>query len=87
MTPVEVAIEVIGWLGALVILLSYLMVSAGRVSGQSPLFQWLNIGGAAGFVVNSGWHGALPSTVLNIVWMAIGVVTLWRLRQGRRRST
>lgn len=80
MTPIGVAIEVIGWAGALAILLSYLMVSAGRVSGQSRLFQWLNIAGAAGFVVNSGWHGALPSTVLNIIWMAIGLATLWRLR-------
>lgn len=86
MTPAEIAIEVIGWAGALVILLSYVLVSAGRVSGQSPLFQWLNIGGAAGFVINSGWHGALPSTVLNIVWMAIGVVTLWRLRQSTHRG-
>lgn len=87
MTPVELAIEIIGWAGALVILTSYLLVSAGHVSGQSRLFQWLNVAGAGGFVVNSGWHGALPSTVLNIVWMAIGLVTLWRLRQSARRST
>lgn len=76
------AIETVGWIGAGLILLAYLLVSAGRLSGQSALFQWLNIVGAAGFVVNSGWHGALPSTVLNLVWMAIGLWALWRIGRG-----
>ncbi len=75
-------IETVGWIGAGLILLAYLLVSAGRLSGQSALFQWLNIVGAAGFVVNSGWHGALPSTVLNLVWMAIGLWALWRIGRG-----
>jgi hypothetical protein len=73
------AIEIAGWSGACLILLAYLLVSAGRLSGQSAAFQWMNVIGAAGFVVNSGWHGALPSTVLNVVWLGIGAVTLWRI--------
>ena len=76
------AIEAIGWIGAGLILASYLLVSAGRLSGQSRAFQWLNVVGAAGFIVNSGWHGALPSTILNIVWLAIGLATLWRIGRG-----
>jgi len=75
-------IEIIGWAAALIILAAYLLVSAGRLSGQSPAFQWMNVAGAAGFIVNSGYHGALPSAVLNIAWAAIGLVTLARL--GRR---
>ncbi|MBA4047951.1 MAG: hypothetical protein C0476_05340 [Sphingomonas sp.] len=76
-------IEIIGWAAALLILASYLLVSAGRLSGQSPVFQWMNVIGAAGFILNSGWHGALPSAVLNIAWMAIGLVTLISLARGR----
>jgi hypothetical protein len=76
---VGVAIEIVSWAGAGLILLAYLLVSAGRLSGQSAAFQWMNVIGAAGFVVNSGWHGALPSTVLNIIWLAIGAVTLFRI--------
>lgn len=75
----ELLIEAIGWAGALVILGSYILVSSGRLSGRSAVFQWLNVAGSAGFVINSGWHGALPSTVLNVVWMAVGLFTLWRL--------
>lgn len=78
----ELLIEACGWLGALLILGSYILVSLGRLSGQSATFQWLNVVGAAGFVVNSGWHGAIPSTALNVVWMGVGLATLWRIGRG-----
>ncbi len=84
MTPaVTIAVETAGWIGAGLILVAYLLVSAGRLSGQSAMFQGMNIVGAAGFVINSGAHGALPSTVLNVIWMGIGAVTLWRTRRQR----
>ena len=70
------AIEAIGWAGAVTILAAYLLVSSGRLTGQSAAFQWMNVAGAAGFIVNSGWHGAVPSTALNVVWMLIGLATL-----------
>lgn len=80
------AIEIIGWAAALLILASYLLVSTGRLSGTSPAFQWMNVAGAAGFIVNSGWHGALPSAVLNIAWAAIGIVTLVRIARARQSA-
>ncbi|WP_310497717.1 CBU_0592 family membrane protein [Sandarakinorhabdus sp.] len=73
------AIETVGWIGAGLILLAYALVSAGRIDGRSALFQWLNLVGAAGFVINSGAHGAWPSTILNIIWMGIGIASLVRL--------
>lgn len=76
----ELLIEICGWLGALLILGSYILVSSGRLSGQSAVFQWMNVAGSIGFVVNSGWHGAIPSTALNVVWCVVGLATLWRLR-------
>jgi len=86
-TTVEVAVEAAGWTGAALILLGYLLISAGKLTGQAPLYQWMNIVGAAGFVINGWWHRAIPSTVLNIVWMGIGVVALWRIAQRARSST
>jgi hypothetical protein len=76
----EFLVEIAGWAGALLILLSYILVSAGRLSGQSVLFQMLNLFGAIGFIVNSGWHGAIPSMALNIIWCAIALYTLVRIR-------
>lgn len=81
-----ILIEIIGWAAALLILASYLLVSMGRLSGTSATFQWMNVVGAAGLILNSGWHGALPSAVLNIAWAAIGIVTLSRLALANRSA-
>jgi hypothetical protein len=62
------------------------LLSIGRVTGQSPLYQAMNVAGAAGFIVNGWWHGAIPSAVLNAIWMLIGIVTLWRVAAKRRTA-
>ena len=87
MTAVEIAVEIVGWAGASLILLAYLLLSAGRLTGQSLIYQAMNVVGAAGFIVNGWWHGALPSTALNVVWMGIGGVALWRIASRKRSST
>ena len=86
MTPIELAVEVAGWVGALLILIGYLLVSSGKLSGQSLLFQGMNIVGAAGFIINSWWHNAIPSAALNVLWLLIGVVTSVRLLGRRERA-
>jgi hypothetical protein len=86
MTPVEIAVEVAGWAGASLILLGYLLITAGKLTGQSAAYQWMNVAGAAGFIVNGWWHGAIPSAALNVVWMLIGAVALLRIAAKRRRT-
>ncbi|MEO5612948.1 MAG: hypothetical protein ABIT68_09455 [Sphingomicrobium sp.] len=81
------SVEVAGWVGASLILLAYLLLSMGKVTGQSPLYQWMNVVGAAGFTINGWWHGAIPSAVLNVIWMLIGGVALWRIWAKRGSST
>jgi hypothetical protein len=72
-------VEIVGWAGALLILSAYLLLSMGRLTGQSALYQAMNVVGAAGFVVNGWWHRAVPSASLNVVWALIGGVALWRI--------
>ena len=84
MTPERLLIEIVGWTGAGLILVAYLLLSTGRLTGQSRLYQWMNVAGAAGFVINSGSNGAIPSAALNVVWLLIGAITLWRI--GRRAA-
>jgi hypothetical protein len=80
-------VEVAGWAGAALILVAYLLLSMGRLTGQSPLYQWMNVFGAAGFVVNGWWHGAIPSAALNVLWLLIGGFALWRISKKRSSST
>ena len=76
----ELAVEGIGWAAALLILAAYGLLSSGRMAASSRAYQWMNIVGAAGFILNSGWNGAYPSAALNVAWMAIGLATIWRIR-------
>jgi hypothetical protein len=78
---------VVGWTGAVLILAAYILVTLGRLTGRSPLFQWLNLVGAAAFVVNGWWHGALPSATLNIIWALFAAGTLWTLWKSKSSST
>ena len=71
-------IEVIGWTGAALVLVAYALVSTHRVGAQSWTYQLLNISGACGLVLNSWWYGAIPSVVVNVIWMGIGVYALRR---------
>lgn len=76
----QLFIEIAGWSGAVVILIAYGLLSADRLSSKSSLYQWMNVVGAAGFVVNSGAKGAYPSAVLNMIWIAIAVFAVIRNR-------
>ena len=82
----DILIEIAGWLGALLVLGAYLLVTTGRVSGKSALFQSMNALGSALFILNTWWHGAIPSMVLNIVWLAIGTVALARIARLRSKG-
>jgi hypothetical protein len=71
-------IEALGWAGALAVLCAYGLVSRGQVLPRSISYQALNIGGALGLLINSWWNGAIPSAVVNLIWIGIGVVALVR---------
>ena len=63
----KLAIEIIGWTGAALILGAYALLSAGKLRAETLTYHVMNILGAAGFVINSGWNGALPSAAMNVV--------------------
>lgn len=80
-------VDVAGWLAAILILGGYALLTAGKVNARSPLYQWMNVLGAIGFVINSGYFKAWPSAVLNVIWAGIGIVALIRIASSRRRET
>ncbi len=83
----EVLVEMAGWGGALLILGAYALLTAERVTSRSALYQGMNVAGAAGFIVNGWWHGAIPSATLNVIWLGIGVAALWRIRSSSISAT
>lgn len=69
-----------GWMAALLILCAYSLLSFGKIQARSNIYQWMNIVGALGFIINCAWNAAWPSVALNVVWVAIGIYALRRNR-------
>ncbi len=80
-------IEVVGWLGAGMLVLAYGLVSYGYARSSGAIYQSLNLLGSVFLIINTAWHGAWPSSALNVVWAVIAVGVLvriaWTLRRGR----
>jgi hypothetical protein len=78
----KIFVEVCGWAGTLLILAAYALLSNGKMQARSALYQWMNVVGAAGLIINSAWNSAWPSVTLNMVWMALAMLALWQLRRN-----
>ncbi|WP_156680743.1 CBU_0592 family membrane protein [Sphingomonas profundi] len=77
-------IEFVGWAGSVTMLIAYALLSTGRLSARSFVYQAMNIGGAVGMIANSWSHGALPSVFTSVIWMAVGAMAIGqRLREPR----
>ena len=74
------AIEALGWVGAGLILAAYILLSLGRFGARSRTYQLINVMGSAGVLINSAYNGALPSAVLNVIWLGMGAYVLIRRR-------
>jgi hypothetical protein len=71
-----------GWIAALLILGAYGLLSMGKVQPHSKTYQWMNILGAFGFIINCTWNAAWPSVAMNVIWVGIGVYALRRNRRA-----
>ncbi|MES2905286.1 MAG: hypothetical protein V4696_13965 [Pseudomonadota bacterium] len=49
----DILMEVVGWIGAILILGGYAMLTAGKVTAKSVSYQAMNVVGALGFIANS----------------------------------
>jgi hypothetical protein len=78
MGKMNTLIDIVGWIGAVGLLLAYIFVSTKRIEGDSASYQLLNLGGSAFLMVNSFFYGAYPSSIVNIVWISIAMFTLFR---------
>lgn len=80
-------IDVLGWVGAITVLVAYALVSTRKLTGDAIPYQLLNLTGAGLLLLNSFYYGALPSVGVNVVWISIAVLaTLKGLTRIRSRN-
>jgi uncharacterized membrane protein len=75
----KVVIESIGWIGAVLLLAGFALTSYGFLEGVSFQFQLLNLVGSILLAIYTYAKKAYPNTVLNLIWVLISLVALYRL--------
>ncbi|PYL05635.1 MAG: hypothetical protein DME33_15950 [Verrucomicrobia bacterium] len=72
----HVCFDVIGWAGAIALLVAYAMVSSRKLEGNSNVFQFLNISGSLLLAANTIFYGSYPSTFVNLIWAGIAIFSI-----------
>jgi DNA integrity scanning protein DisA with diadenylate cyclase activity len=75
-------VEIIGWVGAVLITGSYFLNINGKIKSSSTLYIASNLLGGIFFTINTLVHQAYPSMIVNIIWVFIAVAALFK--NGKR---
>jgi hypothetical protein len=78
--------DAVGWIGAFLLLLAYAMVSFKKLEADSLLYQGLNVAASVLLAINTIYHGAFPSSFVNIVWTIIAVFAILTVTRKYAKS-
>ena len=82
----EILVHIFGSIGAIALLISYILVSTKRVEGDSFTYQVLNLVGSILLMVNGFYFGAYPSGVLNVIWGSVASYEVWKINKKALRG-
>ena len=72
--------EIAGWIGMILVLVAYYLVSFNKkVTGQSILYQCLNLLGVTGIGINVFAQKAWPVFTLECIWAMIALASLFKI--------
>lgn len=74
----------IGYLGVVVVLITYGLLATGRLSNHDWRYPVLNIVGTLGIAYSILYEWNLPSMVSQLVWIAISIVGIMRIAKQKR---
>jgi len=81
----ETTADLLGWMGAVLLLSAYGLLSFRKLAAQGFVYQGMNMAGSSLLAVNTGYHGAFPSTAVNVVWIFIAIAAL--INANRKTAT
>ena len=71
--------QIIGWIGMVLILVAYFLVSFDIVTVHNIWFQLMNIVGSIGLVLVAYNRKDYQPMTLNIIWILIAIVAILRI--------
>jgi len=82
-----VLFDVLGWVGAFLLLLAYALVSFRKLEPDSAAYQWMNIIASILLLVNTMYYGAYPSSFVNAAWAVIAFVAILSMYRRYGKSS
>ena len=77
----NMTIEIMGWIASVLIVGSYALNITGKLEATNKWYVWANIIGGFLFIINTYFHQAYPSTFVNIVWVIIAFVMIFKTKR------
>ena len=71
-------VEIIGWIGAVLIIGAYYLNINGKIKSSSGWYIVSNLLGGIFFTINTLVPQAYPSMIVNIIWVFIAVTALFK---------
>ncbi len=78
-------VNIIGWLGSILLIAAYYLNSKNHLNAQSFIYQFLNVVGSLFLIINTIYFGAYPSAVVNIIWVFIGMYYISKIKNNEQK--
>ena len=78
----EIIIQSIGWVGTILIVFAYFLVSSERLTAKDTLYQWMNLLGAISIGINVFHQQAWPAFALEIAWGIIAISSITKSKKS-----
>ena len=79
-------IDVLGWIGAIEVIIAYVLVSTNKMTGESVIYQLLNLTGAILLIIQTLYLKAYPSAFVNVIWTFIAAYSIIKIA-GKAKKT
>jgi hypothetical protein len=74
----NMSVEIMGWIASMLNVGSYALNITGKLETTSKWYIWANIIGGFFFIINTYFHQAYPSMLVNVVWVIIAFVMIFK---------
>ncbi len=72
----NIIVESLGWIASVLIVGSYALNITGKLAAENKWYILANMIGGLFFVINTYFHQAYPSMVVNLIWVIIAIVMI-----------
>ena len=82
----QLLIDIVGWIGSILVVLAYFLISSEKLTATSLFYQWCNAIGSIGLIINTVYYAAYPSTFINVVWLFIAIPAIVKIIRGKQKA-